>query len=365
MASDVTLTGLPAPDGAWPTSTADDAGLDPAAVAAAVALAADRNSTALVIAHVGAGEAGLVAEHYWHCEGGFGDAPMLGPTFLDDGRSIEDVASAQKSVVSVLTGIALGKGLLTLDESVAKYVGGGWSRAGSAAEDVITVRHLLTMTSGLDNFSKVQAAPGSHWEYNLGSGWHTMKRVLSGVAGMGLNDLLRTWLGEPLGMTESAFVDRRTGVDRPTGGAKPEEQPGVMYPNGQAIEGFATSARDLLRFGLAVLAGGRAGDVDLGVPADYLRASLAPSTLLNPGYGFLWWLNGQAFSLQPSGARSEGPLLPAAPADTVAALGALGRAVYVIPSRSLVIVRMGGSPGENVTTSSRFGEELFERLRLR
>ena len=51
--------------------------------------------------------------------------------------------------------------------------------------------------------------------------------------------------------------------------------------------------------------------------------------------------------------------------DVASALGALGRAVHVIPSRQLVVVRMGGSPSEQVLAGSQFGRTLFDRLGLR
>ncbi len=282
---------------------------------------------------------------------------MLSPTFLADGRSREDVASAQKSVVSILVGIAIGKGLLRLDDGVSAIVGAGWSRAPVAQESAITVRHLLSMTSGLDVTARYAAAPGSTWAYNLGSTWHTLKAVLCAVAQLPLNGLLAQWLTGPLGMAQSEFVDRPTAV--------PEQaREFALYPDGRAIEGFVSTAQDLTRFGVAVASAGCLANVDLGVAGGYLRQSLSPSSQFNPSYGLLWWLNGQTFSVSPQGERVEGPMLPAAPADTVCALGALGRSVYIVPSRGLVIVRMGGSPGENVLAASRFGRELFELLQL-
>lgn len=355
----MTRIALPAPQtdggGQWPTLPSENVGLDSKELARTIDWVRTRNSTGFVIAHAD----GIVSESYWRCDKGFEGAPMLAPTFLDDGRSREDVASAQKSVVSVLVGIALGKGLLNLDDTVSEHVGPGWSRAEEAAEAAITLRHLLSMTSGLDHAARFQAAPGAVWEYNLGSTWHTLKRVLAAAAHMSLDQLLSEWLAEPLGMSESEFVAR------PVDESVPKEARGaVQYPNGDPIEGFVSSARDLARFGLAVIARGRVNDIDLGIPTDYLNESLSPSTTLNPSYGLLWWLNGREFSLAPGGGRTAGPLLPAAPTDTVAALGALGRAVYVMPSLSLVVVRTGGSPGETITTASLFGRELFEHLAL-
>jgi len=58
------------------------------------------------------------------------------------GHVIEDVASVQKSVASILIGIAQEKGLLRIDDTVTQYLGAGWSRAEPAQERAITIRHL-------------------------------------------------------------------------------------------------------------------------------------------------------------------------------------------------------------------------------
>jgi hypothetical protein len=55
--------------------------------------------------------------------------------------------------------------------------------------------------------------------------------------------------------------------------------------------------------------------------------------------------------------RKEGPLIPAAPADTVAALGAFDRRLYVVPSRKLIVVRTGAAAGDK-----EFDQQLWTRL---
>ena len=95
------------------------------------------------------------------------------------------------------------------------------------------------------------------------------------------------------------------------------------------------SARDLARIGLMMLRDGRWRDRQV-VPADWVafnrrlfaRAEAIPGEA-NPGGH--WWLN------QPL-PGSPRPW-PGAPADTYAALGHWGQALYVVPSRKLVIVR--------------------------
>jgi CubicO group peptidase (beta-lactamase class C family) len=66
-----------------------------------------------------------------------------------DGRTIEDVASVQKSIISFIAGIAREQGKLDIDQPVSSYIGTGWSKASLSQENKITVRHLMSMSSGL------------------------------------------------------------------------------------------------------------------------------------------------------------------------------------------------------------------------
>jgi hypothetical protein len=89
----------------------------------------------------------------------------------------------------------------------------------------------------------------------------------------------------------------------------------------------------------------------------YLTEAFASSQQHNPSYGLLWWLNGKA--KHPQGGKIvDGPLIPTAPPDLVAALGALGRKVYVVPSLDLVVTRLGDEPAKD------FNDELWRRLSL-
>jgi CubicO group peptidase (beta-lactamase class C family) len=120
--------------------------------------------------------------------------------------------------------------------------------------------------------------------------------------------------------------------------------------------GLVTTPRDTALFGLMVLHGGISKDGKRIVSEANLRAMFAPSAT-NPAYGRLWWLNGSAYTMRALAGRKEGPLIAAAPADTVAALGAFDRRLYVVPSRKLVVVRTGAAAGDK-----EFDEQLWTRL---
>ncbi|GAC1543659.1 MAG: serine hydrolase [Acidimicrobiales bacterium] len=331
----------------WERVDADDVGWTERQLVAAERYAAGHHSSGLLVLCGGR----ILLERDWSARGAL-PAAMRGDP-LPGGRVTEDVASMQKSVVSILVGIAIGKGLLSLDDPVGRHVGAGWSGVPADAEAAITVRHLLTMTSGLDARLGYAAPPGTLWFYSLGASYHTLKRVLSRAARMDLTDLTSAWLLRPLGMTETTWRTRETGA----GG------PASSYPDGQPFEGLVSSARDLGRFCLAVLAGGTWGGTPLGLAEGYLASATSPSSELNPSYGYLWWLNGRDGHRTAGGNRMvDGPLLPGAPSDLIAAQGAFDRLCHLVPSLDLAIVRLGGAPGQTVLGPSHFGSGLWESL---
>ena len=336
---------FPPKEGRWARVDPAAVGWDPAKIEAALTFAGERASSGVVILHRGR----ILAERYWDREptarlpGGrlnryfhmlHGKDPV--------GRAVEDVASVQKSVVSVLAGIAQEKGLLSVGDPVHKHLGPGWSKAPRDAEAKITLRHLIAMSSGLSDQLEYVAPPGTIWRYNTAAYSRTLLAVAA-AAGKEANELTREWLTGPIGMGSSRWVERR----RPDGGDVVNRF------------GFATTARDLARFGLLVLARGQWKGQSVIGDRRYLTAALEPSQKMNPSYGYLWWLNGQRSIVR--GSRTvRGPLIPGAPDDLVAALGALGRKLYVVPSLDLVVTRLGDSP--NAAGQARFDSEFWKRL---
>jgi CubicO group peptidase (beta-lactamase class C family) len=316
---------FPGDDASWPTVDPASAGWDVAKLNAALDFAGSRDTRSLVILQDGR----ILAERYW----------SVGPNFM------RDIASAQKSIVSVLVGIAVEKQLLTLDESISGVLGAGWSNADAEAEARITVRHLLTMTSGLGLTLEAQAAPGTTWLYN-NDAYHRLQLVLEKRSGLGIDALSRAWLFQPLGATHSEWAPR----------AQTDSQ-------GLALWGLSMSARDLARFGLLMMADGAWNGTQVA-PSEYLATATRPSQALNPAYGQLFWLNGQAFTLiPPASARIDGPLIPSAPQDVFAGLGKDDQKVYVSRSLRLVVTRLGAQAGTRTAeTLSDFDEELWSRL---
>ncbi len=255
-----------------------------------------------------------------------------------DGALLEDVASQQKSFVAFLVAVAVDKGLLDVDKPVSAYIGQGWSKAGPDQEARIRVVDVLTMSSGLGTDFSYAAPPGTTFLYNTPV-YAITKKILAAAAGQSLDTITRDWLTAPGGLTQTSWRQR------------PASMGDVGNPTG-----LVTSPRDAARFGQIILDGGRAADGRRLVSEAALKSLFVPSAT-NPAYGRLWWLNGSDHTVRPLASRAEGPLIPAAPADLVAALGLFDRKIYVVPSLNLVVVRMGqAAPDKD------FDQQLWLRL---
>jgi len=315
---------------ALPRSAAAQAG----AVQAAVDYAQGQRTTGFLVIR----DRKVLAEKNW-------PAPPDDPQFRNftygttrDGALLEDVASQQKSFVSMLMAAAVDRGLLDVGKTVTDYIGPGWSKAAPDPEARIRVIDVLTMSSGLTEQFAYAAPPGTVFLYNTPV-YAITKRILAAAAKQPLEVLTHDWLTGPAGMADTSWRKR------------PAAFSDVGNPTG-----LVTSPRDTAKLGQIVLDGGRAADGKRIVSEAGMAAMFARSAA-NPAYGRLWWLNGSGFTIRPLARRTEGPLIPAAPADLVAALGALDRKLYVVPSKKLVVVRMGpAAPDKD------FDQQLWLRL---
>ncbi|MCI0541157.1 MAG: beta-lactamase family protein [Verrucomicrobiales bacterium] len=307
---------FPPAKGEWKKVDAASLGWDAKKLEAAFDFAKQERSTGLVILHQGR----LVAERYWTVEV-TGDSVRLIVKTLPDGRTVEDVASMQKSVVAFMTAMARDRGLLDYDQPVSTYLGKGWCKATPEQEAAITVRHLLTMSSGLKESLEYEAAAGTKFLYNSPA-YFLLRLILTKVTGKELQPLTAEWLLSPVGMTETQWIDRAKEINR------------------RNHVGLCGTARDMARFGLLCQAEGVWDGQPVLKDAKLLREMLSPSPQ-KKDYGQLWWL-------------SE---VPPAPRDLFFAMGHGTRRIYVVPSLRLVVVRLG-----DTSASRTFDRELWRLL---
>lgn len=309
----------------------------PAAARATTALldyARAQNSTALLVMRDGR----ILVDERWAPPEGDRQFQLFVYGRTADGALLEDVASQQKSFVAMLVAIGIDKRLIDIDKPVSAYLGTGWSKATRDQEAKIRVVDVLTMSSGLNEAFGYTAPPGTTFFYNTPV-YAVTKRIVTAAAKQPLEAVTRDWLTGPLGMTDTAWRKR----------------PPALASVGNDT-GLVTTPRDTATFGRMVLHGGVADDGRRVVSTAQMKALFTRSAT-NPAYGRLWWLNGSGYTMRALTGRRPGPLVAAAPADMVAALGAFDRRLYVVPSLKLVVVRTGAA-----ATDKDFDQQFWLRL---
>ena len=247
-----------------------------------------------------------------------------------EGRSQEDVASIQKSIVSILIGLAQQKGLININESVTSYIG-SWTQLSREKESLIKVRNLLTMTSGLDVDLNYDADPGLKWSYNTRA-YSQLIYILEKTSGLSINELSSEWLFNELLMNETFWKERKKG---PMG-----------FSKDSAKYGLVTTAKDLLKFGEFILNGGEVGTNHVISDINFFDATFLKSQNMNEAYGYLWWLNNSQTHMTWGKKLSSGNLFSHAPKEAILALGLGSRVLAIVPSEELVLVRLGSFPDD-------------------
>jgi CubicO group peptidase (beta-lactamase class C family) len=253
--------------------------------------------------------------------------------------------SAGKTLVSSVVGIAEAEKLLQLTEPVSSYLGKSWTVAALEKENKIQVQHLLTMSSGLNdeqewitkNSLTYVADAGSRWSYH--NVFQRLMEVVSKAANRDFEDYFNLKIKNKIGM-------------------KGYWNMGLVYRI------FHSDARSMAKFGLLALNNGKWNEERI-IPEKFIKAATSGSQSINPAYGYLWWLNGQSSYMLPGSQKKyTGSLVPSAPADMFAAMGAADQRLYLIPSKNMVIVRMGeASDPKNLNfAASGFDEELWKEM---
>jgi CubicO group peptidase (beta-lactamase class C family) len=269
-----------------------------------------------------------------------------GPGFSADTRLIS--WSMAKSVTAVLAGILVDQGKLSLDKP---GVLAEWDRPGDPRR-AITLRHLLHMASGLHHVEGAEAAaaadtvrilftdranqsaaasiaqplyqrPGERMRYSTATSVIVAEVITRAVTRetepAKRRTIMRAWMNKvlfaPAGMT--SMLVEFDGAGTFQGGS-------LMH----------ATARDWARFGQLLLAGGR------GIISRQWLAFMRAASPTDGGYGGHIWLN------TPRPAGRDAALFPErGPADLYSAIGHLGQYVMVAPSKRLVVVRLGKTPG--------------------
>ena len=258
-------------------------------------------------------------------------------------------ASAGKTATALLVGIAQAEGKLKLDDKTSQYLGNGWTALPLQKENNITIRHQLTMTTGLDDeigesdctlptCLEYKADAGTRWAYH-NAPYTLLEKVVEKATGTSYNNYFGQKVKDKIGMN------------------------GLWIKNGYNNVYFS-NARSMARFGLLLLNSGTWDKTPILTDETFLNQQINSSQNINPAYGYLTWLNGKTgYRLPQSQFTFNGSLIPNAPPDTYAALGKNDQKIYVVPSQNLVVIRMGESAGNGHLALSSFDNELWGKLR--
>ena len=253
--------------------------------------------------------------------------------------------SAGKTLVGTITGIAQQDGLLQINNKVSSYIGTGWTSAPLTKENLITNRHLLTMTSGLNDSNNLVIVPNLTYMADAGTRWsyHNVFQKLMDVVAAASSQSYDAYF--------NAKLRDKIGMDG-------------FWNNGIIFKIYHSTTRSMARFGILALNKGKWNNEQI-INQPYFEESINSSQIINPSYGYFWWLNGKSSAMLPgSQTVYPGTLVPNAPAEMYAAMGAEDQRIYVIPSKKMVVIRMGtaSDPANPVFALSGFDNALWEKI---
>jgi CubicO group peptidase (beta-lactamase class C family) len=245
-----------------------------------------------------------------------------------------------KSLTSTLVGAALQQGAISsLDDAVSKYI----PALCGCAYDAVTVRSLLTMSSGVrwsedytdrnsdvNRYSKslgdkvpggvlalmrslkAEHPPGRRFSYNTGD-TYVLGCLVSAATGKNLADFMSETIWSPLGMEFDAFYTLESEGGQEIGGSR-----------------AGIALRDFGRFGVFLLRGGVIGGRPV-LPPDWIESANRRSFNFDSetnrygatGYGYSWWID---------------------PDGSMAAVGFAGQSLYVNRKAKIVIVTLSCQP---------------------
>ena len=236
--------------------------------------------------------------------------------------------SMAKSVVGMLIGIAIQDGYIeSIDQKITDFIP-EYDRPGDHFNQEVSIKHLLTMSSGMDwhedyynpfgitaeayftkNLNDLMLSidftekPGERWDYQSGS-TQLMGLIIERATEKTLSEYLSTKLWKPLNGTDAAewTIDKEGGIEK-------------------AYCCLNSNALDFARFGQLYLDQGNWNGKQL-IDSAFVTATLSPD--LEAHYGYSWWLYETQYKYPAYAMR-----------------GVNGQYVIVIPALDLVAVRLG------------------------
>jgi CubicO group peptidase (beta-lactamase class C family) len=259
--------------------------------------------------------------------------------------------SVAKSITSTLVGAAIQDGFIrSMDDQVTRYIP---QMKGSAYDDV-TLRQLLTMTSGVrwnENYGDPDSDVARFNQHQPEEGVDALVSYLrrlprAAPAGTrwnystGETNLVGILLANATGKTLSAYLSEKIWV--PAG--MEQDATWILSRTGQEISGccIQAGARDYARFGLFILNGARVQGRSI-VPEGWLAEATSSRVATGRpalGYGYQWWTNDDG---------------------SFSARGIFGQGIFIDPRRKLVVAVSANWAGGASDPAAHRGREDFYR----
>jgi CubicO group peptidase (beta-lactamase class C family) len=260
---------------------------------------------------------------------------------------IHTINSCTKSFTSALVGIALDKGYIkNVNQNVVDIFSNRNIQNMDKNKRLITIQHLLTMSSGfdMDEFSykrdkylkssnwtqyylnlPVTTQPGKVFNYDS-EGVNLLMSIVQKTSGMKISDFAGKFLYKPIGITNYYWKKDPQGIN--TGGW-----------------GLALTPMEMARFGYLYLKKGNwdgkqiiSGDWVETSMTKHIDSTYSPFAIsINKGYGYLWW---------------------GLPFDDFTAAGSGGQYIMVMPKRDMVVVFTSGL-GTNLIKPLKLTEDFI------
>jgi CubicO group peptidase (beta-lactamase class C family) len=263
-----------------------------------------------------------------------------------------NVHSIRKSFLSALYGIAVGKGQIELNATLEQLGIDDNEPSLTPEEKQARVIDLLKARSGIYHAALYESpamkaekpprgshAPRTFWYYNNWD-FNALGTIYEKHTRDSIYGAFDTQIAERIGMEDY----------------DPKEQQYVTGPDSvHRAYPFRLSARDMARFGLLYLRGGKWHDAQL-IPPQWVRESTTAYSVADgiardsySGYGYLWWVavNGNHYP------KVE------VPDGSFSAWGAGGHFIVIIPTLNVVVVhRVNTDDPAKKVTLEQFGELL-------
>jgi CubicO group peptidase (beta-lactamase class C family) len=254
-------------------------------------------------------------------------------------------ASAGKTLTATMTGIAQQEGLLNINSKVSDYIGTGWTSMPLVKENLITNKHLLSMNSGIEDSANgdavdpasltYKADAGTRWAYH--NVYVKLQDVIAKASGQTWPNYFNAKLRDKIGMSGSWIQIDNNSV-------------------------YWSTTRSMARFGLLMLNKGKWDNTTI-LNETYFNEATNTSQNINLGYGYLWWLNGKSsYHLPQSQLQFNGSIIPSGPNDMFMALGKNDQKIYVVPSKKMVVIRMGDAADAVNLALSDFDNVLWQKI---